>query len=159
MVGAGGDLSYIDFGKVGFLGEEDRFALMALVVHFVNRDAAGLARDFSTLGFVAGPDGSVLALEAALADALALRDDREIFGAKRERTSFAGVLAFLREALPEKGGEKAGFSFALPPRFSPVVRALGALEGAVLAVDGSFEVVSAAYPHVARALFLDGGDR
>ena len=34
--------------------------------------------------------------------------------------------------------------FALPPRFASVVRALGALEGAVLAVDPQFEVVTAA---------------
>ena len=45
--------------------------------------------------------------------------------------------------------------FALPPRFASVVRALGALEGAVLAVDPQFEVVTAAYPHVARALLAD----
>ena len=46
-------------------------------------------------------------------------------------------------------------SFRLPARFATIARALGALEGAVLAVDPDFRVVGAAYPHVAKALIMD----
>ena len=154
LVDGDGGLAYLDFGKMGTMTDADRLGLMSLVVHFVNRDAPGLARDFVALGFVNdAPDAEprlVDALNRTLASGPA--DRVEMFGSMRERHSFAGVLAFLREALP--GGDD-DLAFALPPRFATVVRALVSLEGAVLAVDPQFEVVSAAYPHVARGLLGD----
>ena len=130
---------------MGYLSDEDRFGLMSLVVHFVNRDAGGLARDFGSLGFVSADDDRAEAyLKDALQKALAeeVGSTREIFGSRREKMSFAGVLAFLRAALPASSA--GDITFALPPRFSTVVRALGALEGAVLAGVpslGSFALV------------------
>ena len=142
-------LAYLDFGKMDRLDDDDRFALMSVVVHFANRDAGGLARDFRGLGFVDDTDHAERSLKAALETALS--EPRTMFGGKA--MSFSGVIAFLRAALPADSSENV--RFALPPRFASVVRALGALEGAVLAVDPEFEVVTAAYPHVARALLAD----
>ncbi|KAH8046388.1 hypothetical protein JL722_13716 [Aureococcus anophagefferens] len=136
LVDGDGGLAYLDFGKMGTMTDADRLGLMSLVVHFVNRDAPGLARDFVALGFVNdAPDAEprlVDALNRTLASGPA--DRVEMFGSMRERHSFAGVLAFLREALP--GGDD-DLAFGLPPRFA------------------TFEVVSAAYPHVARGLLGD----
>ena len=146
-------LAYLDFGKMDRLDDDDRFALMSVVVHFANRDAGGLARDFRGLGFVDDTDHAERSLKAALETALS--EPRTMFGGKA--MSFSGVIAFLRAALPADSSENV--RFALPPRFASVVRALGALEGAVLAVDPEFEVVTAAYPHVARALLADRDSR
>ncbi|KAH8061190.1 hypothetical protein JL722_4491 [Aureococcus anophagefferens] len=52
LLAGGGGLAYLDFGKMGTMTDADRLGLMSLVVHFVNRDAPGLARDFVALGFV-----------------------------------------------------------------------------------------------------------
>merc|ERR1712091_123924 len=52
LVDGDGGLAYLDFGKMGTMTDADRLGLMSLVVHFVNRDAPGLARDFVALGFV-----------------------------------------------------------------------------------------------------------
>ncbi|KAH8064143.1 hypothetical protein JL720_12941 [Aureococcus anophagefferens] len=115
LVDGDGGLAYLDFGKMGTMTDADRLGLMSLVVHFVNRDAPGLARDFVALGFVNdAPDAEprlVDALNRTLASGPA--DRVEMFGSMRERHSFAGVLAFLREALP--GGDD-DLAFALPPR-------------------------------------------
>lgn len=151
LVDAEGNLAYLDFGKMDRLGDDDRFALMSVVVHFANRDAGGLARDFRGLGFVDDHDAAERALTRALE--AALREPRTMFGGRA--MAFSGVIAFLRAALPAE----STIRFALPPRFASVVRALGALEGAVLAVDPEFEVVTAAYPHVARALLADRDPR
>ena len=142
-------LAYLDFGKMDRLNDDDRFALMSVVVHFANRDAGGLARDFRGLGFVDDSDHAERSLKKALETALS--EPRTMFGGRA--MSFSGVIAFLRAALPADSEHRV--RFALPPRFASVVRALGALEGAVLAVDPQFEVVTAAYPHVARALLAD----
>ena len=34
-------MAYLDFGKMDRLEDDDRFALMSVVVHFANRDAGG----------------------------------------------------------------------------------------------------------------------
>lgn len=157
LVRPDGRLCYLDFGKMGELTKDDRLALTTLLVHFVNRDAAGLAADFVDLGciLVRGrevkpgdrpPDSLVRALTATLAQ-------RPRSTESTARLSFQGVLHEVQTALP--GGRSSALSFRLPARFASIVRALGALEGAVLAVDPAFRVVAAAYPHVARALVLD----
>lgn len=152
-----GGLCYLDFGKMGELRADDRVALMTLLVHFVNRDARGLAKDFVDLGCILShgkeyppfsdpPPSLVTALESTLTKRVpSLRT--------ASRLSFQGVFNEVRDALP--GGRHSPLSFRLPARFAVVVRALGALEGAVLAIDPSFRVVAAAYPHVARALVKD----
>ena len=48
-------LAYLDFGKMDRLEDDDRFALMSVVVHFANRDA-GRFFHFRGLGFVDDTD-------------------------------------------------------------------------------------------------------
>mmetsp|Transcript_2005 Transcript_2005/g.5942 ORF Transcript_2005/g.5942 Transcript_2005/m.5942 type:complete len:595 (-) Transcript_2005:60-1844(-) len=155
LVTSDGKLGYLDFGKMGFLTPRDRFRLMTVLVHFVNRDAAGLARDFVELGCVLHESSDGVS-EALVEEAL-----RKTFSRKRERLSFAGVLSEVRSSLPTLSTSNAqdAFTFRVPARFAGIVRALGALEGSVLAVDPSFQVVAAAYPHVARALLDDADGR
>ena len=112
-------------------------------------DAEGLAKDFIDLGCIVGSTD-----RGAVVDAL-----RRTFSTARKdkKLNFLGVLTDVRTALPTLSTQKrdAPLTFRVPPRFAPVVRALGALEGTVLAVDPSFQVVAAAYPHVARILVHD----
>ena len=105
-------LAYLDFGKMDRLEDDDRFALMSVVVHFANRDAGGLASDFRGLGFVDDTDHAERSLKAALETALS--EPRTMFGGRA--MSFSGVIAFLRAALPADSENRV--RFALPPRFA-----------------------------------------
>ncbi|KAJ8601147.1 hypothetical protein CTAYLR_008498 [Chrysophaeum taylorii] len=152
LVTRNGDLCYLDFGNTGELRPSDRFALMTLLVHFVNRDAPGLARDFVNLGCIVVdrkpyPSGAPPPRELATALETTLARRRTT-----HRLNFAGVFEQVREALLQP---KTKVAFRLPARFATIARALGALEGSVLAVDPTFRVVAAAYPYVARALVKD----
>lgn len=152
LVTGEGSLCYLDFGKMGELCADDRVALMTLLVHFVNRDAEGLAQDFVNLGCI-GSRGEEVAPFSAPPASLVAALDATLQRRRTGRLSFQGVFDEVNNALP--GGRRSPLSFRLPARFAGIVRALGALEGAVLAVDPDFRVVSAAYPHVARALLRD----
>jgi len=155
LVTAENNLAYLDFGKMGVLSVDDRVGLMTLLVHFVNRDALGLARDFSKLGFIgSSADAPPRALVDALTKTLSSHKGPLIkLDGVDDRLSFQGVIAELRNTLPNGRGD--AIAFRLPPRFATIARALGALEGAVLTIDPTFKVVGAAYPHVAKALVLD----
>lgn len=157
LVARDGELCYLDFGKMGVLEPEDRVALMTLLVHFVNRDADGLAKDFVDLGCIIGVDSHTPPpqnLVQALDSTLRRRRKAALVENNNRRLSFQGVFDEVRDALILSSSETQ-ISFRLPARFAVIVRALGALEGAVLAVDPQFRVVAAAYPHVARALLRD----
>ena len=94
------------------------------LVHYVNRDADGLAADFASLGFL--PPGTPLAPIAR-----ALRDS---FGDENSRANldFQGIMAQLSSVMYR-------FHFRLPPEFSLVIRALGSLEGTATAIDPQFK--------------------
>ncbi|MFM9087157.1 MAG: ABC1 kinase family protein, partial [Cyanobium sp.] len=68
-----GHMAYVDFGMMDALGEKDRLTLTGAVVHLINRDFKGLAKDFQALGFLhpqAELDPIVPALESVLGDAI-----------------------------------------------------------------------------------------
>ena len=142
-------LAYLDFGKMDRLDDDDRFALMSVVVHFANRDAGGLARDFRGLGFVDDSDHAERSLKAALETALS--EPRTMFGGRA--MSFSG-----RDCVPAGGVARRLFG-ECQVRLAAALRVRGTgsrcVGRAVLAVDPQFEVVTAAYPHVARALLAD----
>ena len=100
-------------------------------MHYVNRDAEGLAADFASLGFL--PPGTPL---APIAGAL-----RESFGEEGSRANldFQGIVEQLASVMFR-------FHFRLPPEFSLVIRALGSLEGTATAIDPHFKVAAPSTP-------------
>ncbi|KAF0907769.1 hypothetical protein E2562_020854, partial [Oryza meyeriana var. granulata] len=135
----GGSLAYFDFGMMGDIPRHYRVGLIQMLVHYVNRDALGLANDFHSLGFV--PEGTDL---HAVADAL-----RVSFGdGRRQSNDFQGVMSHLYDVMYE-------FNFSLPPDYALVIRALGSLEGTAKALDPDFKVIESAYPFVIGRLLED----
>ncbi|XP_068643025.1 uncharacterized protein [Aristolochia californica] len=134
-----GHLAYFDFGMMGDIPRHYRVGLIRMLVHFVNRDALGLANDFLSLGFI--PEGVDTQL---VAEALAAS-----FGyGTRISQDFQAIMNQLYEVMYE-------FSFSLPPDYALVIRALGSLEGTAKALDPAFKVVESAYPFVIGRLLAD----
>eukprot|EP00850_Spirogloea_muscicola_P004093 SM000017S02833 [mRNA] locus=s17:512202:517378:- [translate_table: standard] len=135
-----GQLAYFDFGMMSEMRREYRIGLIRTLVHFVNRDALGLARDFEVLGFL--PLGSDL---VPVARAL-----RESFGVEGSRSNmdFQGIITQLSTVMQQ-------FNFRLPAEFAMVIRALGSLEGTATTLDPEFKVVASAYPFIVGRLLSD----
>ncbi|KAG9451414.1 hypothetical protein H6P81_011379 [Aristolochia fimbriata] len=134
-----GYLAYFDFGMMGDIPRHYRVGLIRVLVHFVNRDALGLANDFLSLGFI--PEGVDLQLVAEALDAS--------FGdGSRTSQDFQAIMYQLYDVMYE-------FNFSLPPDYALVIRALGSLEGTAKALDPGFKVVESAYPFVIGRLLAD----
>ncbi|KAK9682966.1 hypothetical protein RND81_10G109700 [Saponaria officinalis] len=134
-----GSLAYFDFGMMGDIPRHYRVGLIQVLVHFVNRDALGLANDFLSLGFL--PEGVDIIL---VSDAL-----QASFGdGTRQSRDFQSILNQLYDVMYE-------FNFSLPPDYALVIRALGSLEGTAKALDPDFKVVESAYPFVIGRLLAD----
>ncbi|XP_074280420.1 uncharacterized protein LOC141605509 isoform X2 [Silene latifolia] len=134
-----GSLAYFDFGMMGNIPRHYRVGLIQVLVHFVNRDALGLANDFLSLGFL--PEGVDIIL---VSDAL-----QTSFGdGTRQSRDFQSILNQLYDVMYE-------FNFSLPPDYALVIRALGSLEGTAKALDPDFKVVESAYPFVIGRLLAD----
>ncbi|KAF9616307.1 hypothetical protein IFM89_029083 [Coptis chinensis] len=134
-----GSLAYFDFGMMGEIPRHYRVGLMQVLVHYVNRDSLGLAKDFLSLGFI--PDGVNI---QSVSDAL-----RKSFGdGGRSSHDFQGVIHHLYDVMYE-------FNFSLPPDYALVIRSLGSLEGTAKALDPDFKVVESAYPFVIGRLLAD----
>ena len=83
-----GHVGYVDFGMMDSISDSDRLTLTGAVVHLINRDFSGLAKDFQSLGFsVPRPISrrSFLPLKRCSAAALATRLDRSAFKAITDR--------------------------------------------------------------------------
>ncbi|CAO2820350.1 unnamed protein product [Amaranthus hypochondriacus] len=134
-----GSLAYFDFGMMGDIPRHYRVGLIRVLVHFVNRDSLGLAKDFLSLGFL--PEGVDILL---VSDAL-----RATFGdGTRQSRDFQSIMNQLYDVMYE-------FNFSLPPDYALVIRALGSLEGTAKALDPNFQVVESAYPFVIARLLAD----
>ncbi|KAJ4962898.1 hypothetical protein NE237_022837 [Protea cynaroides] len=134
-----GSLAYFDFGMMGDIPRHFRVGLIQVLVHFVNRDSLGLAKDFLSLGFI--PEGVDILL---VSDAL-----QASFGdGTRETQDFQGIMNQLYDVMYD-------FNFSLPPDYALVTRALGSLEGTAKALDPDFKVVESAYPFVIGRLLAD----
>ncbi|GJP41198.1 hypothetical protein CLOM_g873 [Closterium sp. NIES-68] len=159
VVTRGGQLAYFDFGMMGELPPQQRISIIRAVVHYVNRDAQGLAEDFRALHFVP-PDAHTAPVAAALKDAFQEPGARrgeggeaggEESGGGTGSTSgmdFQGVILRLSSVMYR-------FRFSLPPHLSLVVRALGSLEGTATTLDPNFKVVATAYPFIIARLLSD----
>ncbi|CAI5534753.1 unnamed protein product, partial [Closterium sp. Naga37s-1] len=149
VVTRGGQLAYFDFGMMGELPPQQRISIIRAVVHYVNRDAQGLAQDFRALHFIP-PQADVAPVAAALAEAFREGEARK-GGSMSGSTSgmdFQGVILRLSSVMYR-------FRFSLPPHLSLVVRALGSLEGTATTLDPNFKVVATAYPFIIARLLSD----
>ncbi|KAK1549421.1 hypothetical protein Q3G72_001868 [Acer saccharum] len=134
-----GSLAYFDFGMMGDIPRHYRVGLIRVLVHFVNRDSLGLAKDFLSLGFL--PEGSDI---QSVSDTL-----QASFGdGTRQSQDFQGIMNQLYDVMYE-------FNFCLPPDYALVIRALGTLEGTAKVLDPDFKVVESAYPFVIGRLLAD----
>ncbi|MFZ9569163.1 MAG: ABC1 kinase family protein [Vulcanococcus sp.] len=137
--GALGHVAYVDFGMMDSISNSDRLTLTGAVVHLINRDFEGLARDFVDLGFLnAKTDLTPIipALEEVLGGALG-----------------ENVGSFNFKAITDRFSELMyAYPFRVPARFALIIRAVVSQEGLAMRLDPSFRIINVAYPYVARRL-------
>ncbi len=138
-----GDLVYLDFGMMSEAPPAARYALIAHVVHLVNRDYPAMCRDYYALDFMdAGVD------TAPIAPALAEFFDPILADASVTRLNFRTLVDGL-------GGVLFRYPFRVPPYYALILRSLTVLEGLALSADADFQLLGAAYPYLARRLLTD----
>ncbi|CAM6021542.1 unnamed protein product [Sphagnum balticum] len=135
-----GVLAYFDFGMMSEFRREYRTGLIRTLIHFVNRDSEGLAKDFVMLDFI--PPGTDLGPIAH--ELQASFGDEET----KSQLDFQGIMNQLWTVMYK-------FNFQLSPEYAMVVRALGSLEGTATTLDPGFKVVSNAYPFILGRLLAD----
>ena len=142
MQGRSGDLGhvgYVDFGMMDSISDSDRLTLTGAVVHLINRDFAGLAKDFQSLGFLS-PSANLTPIVPALEEVLggSLGDSVGSFNFKAITDRFSELMF--------------DYPFRVPARFALIIRAVVSQEGLALRLDPTFRIIAVAYPYVARRL-------
>ena len=142
MQGRSGDLGhvgYVDFGMMDSISDSDRLTLTGAVVHLINRDFAGLAVDFQSLGFLS-PSADLTPIVPALEEVLggSLGDSVGSFNFKAITDRFSELMF--------------DYPFRVPARFALIIRAVVSQEGLALRLDPTFRIIAVAYPYVARRL-------
>jgi predicted unusual protein kinase regulating ubiquinone biosynthesis (AarF/ABC1/UbiB family) len=137
--GALGHVAYVDFGMMDSISDADRLTLTGAVVHLINRDFAGLAKDFVDLGFL-NPSTDLTPIIPALEEVLggALGDNVGSFNFKAITDRFSELMY--------------AYPFRVPARFALIIRAVVSQEGLAMRLDPSFRIIRVAYPYVARRL-------
>ena len=142
LQGRSGDLGhvgYVDFGMMDSISDSDRLTLTGAVVHLINRDFAGLANDFQSLGFLS-PSADLTPIVPALEEVLggSLGDSVGSFNFKAITDRFSELMF--------------DYPFRVPARFALIIRAVVSQEGLALRLDPNFRIIAVAYPYVARRL-------
>lgn len=134
-----GHLAYVDFGMMDSISDYDRLTLTGAVVHIINRDFDGLAKDFQALGFLS-PKIDLTSIVPAL---------EEVLGGSLGET----VGDFNFKAITDRFSELMfDYPFRVPARFALIIRAVVSQEGLALRLDPEFKIIGIAYPYVARRL-------
>jgi predicted unusual protein kinase regulating ubiquinone biosynthesis (AarF/ABC1/UbiB family) len=139
---ADGRLAYLDFGMMSEIKPYQRYGLIEAIVHLVNRDFEGLARDYVNLGFLS-PTTDLTPIIPALAQVF---DDA--LGASVAEINIKSITDKL-------SGLMYDYPFQVPAFFALIIRSLVTLEGIAIKVDPDFKVLSKAYPYVAKRLLTD----
>jgi predicted unusual protein kinase regulating ubiquinone biosynthesis (AarF/ABC1/UbiB family) len=137
-----GRLAYLDFGMMSEVEPAKRYGLIEAIVHMVNRDFEGLARDYRELGFLKPAQDLtpiVPVLEAVFGQAL---------GASIGNLNIKSITDQMSEMMYD-------LPFRVPAFFALIIRSLVTLEGIAIYVDPDFKVLEVAYPYVARRLLTD----
>lgn len=139
---ADGRLAYLDFGMMSSILPHQRYGLINAIVHLVNRDFAGLARDYVQLGFLT-PDTDLSPIIPALGQVF-----NSALGASVSELNFKSITDQLSEVMYE-------YPFRVPAYYALIIRSLLTLEGIAINIDPDFKVLSVAYPYIANRLLAD----
>lgn len=137
-----GKLVYLDFGMMSEVKPYQRYGLLEAVVHLVNRDFEGLAKDYVKLEFLT-PDTDLTPIIPALGDVF-----NDALGASVAELNFKSITDQLSALMYE-------YPFRVPAYYALIIRSLVTLEGIAINVDPNFKVLSQAYPYVAKRLLSD----
>ncbi|MCS6792851.1 MAG: AarF/ABC1/UbiB kinase family protein [Oscillatoriaceae bacterium SKYG93] len=137
-----GKLAYLDFGMMSQVKPYQRYGLIEAVVHLVNRDFEGLAKDYVKLEFLT-PDTDLTPIIPALANVF-----NNALGASVAELNFKSITDQLSAVMYE-------YPFRVPAYYALIIRSLVTLEGIAINVDPNFKVLSKAYPYVAKRLLTD----
>lgn len=137
-----GKLAYLDFGMMSTIKPYQRYGLIEAVVHLVNRDFEGLAKDYVNLEFLK-PETDLTPIIPALANVFS-----DALGASVAELNFKSITDQLSELMYE-------YPFRVPAYYALIIRSLVTLEGIAINVDPNFKVLSKAYPYVSKRLLTD----
>lgn len=140
-----GKLAYLDFGMMSQVKPYQRYGLVEAIVHLVNRDFDGLARDYVKLEFLT-PDTDLKPIIPAFANVF-----NSAFGANGTEVA---DLDF-KSVTDQLSGVMYEFPFRVPAYYALIIRSLVTLEGIAISVDPDFKVLAKAYPYVAKRLLTD----
>jgi predicted unusual protein kinase regulating ubiquinone biosynthesis (AarF/ABC1/UbiB family) len=137
-----GKLAYLDFGMMSEVKPAQRYGLIEAVVHLVNRDFEGLARDYVNLEFLT-PDTDLTPIVPAFASVF--------------NNALSGTVAEIniKSITDQLSALMYEFPFRVPAYYALIIRSLVTLEGIAINVDPNFKVLSKAYPYVAKRLLTD----
>ncbi|KJH72163.1 ABC1 kinase family protein [Aliterella atlantica] len=137
-----GQLAYLDFGMMSEIKPYQRYGLIEAVVHMVNRDFEGLARDYVKLDFLS-PDTDLTPIVPALAQIFG-----NALGASVAELNFKSITDQLSALMYE-------YPFRVPAYYALIIRSLVTLEGIAIHIDPNFKVLSEAYPYISKRLLTD----
>ncbi|MBW4570018.1 MAG: AarF/ABC1/UbiB kinase family protein [Tolypothrix carrinoi HA7290-LM1] len=137
-----GKLAYLDFGMMSEIKPPQRYGLIEAIVHVVNRDFEGLAKDYVKLDFLS-PETDLTPIIPAFARVFA---DAE--GASVADLNIKSITDELSALMYE-------YPFRVPPYYALIIRSLVTLEGIAIYIDPNFKVLSEAYPYVSKRLLTD----
>lgn len=138
-----GELCYLDFGVMSSAPAKARYAIIAHVVHLVNRDYKAMANDYYELEFL---DRSVDT--APLVPALANFFDSGVIDMGVDKLNFKALVDGLGEIFFQ-------YPFSVPPYWALVLRSLTVLEGLAIYSDPEYKLLAKAYPYMAQRLLTD----
>jgi predicted unusual protein kinase regulating ubiquinone biosynthesis (AarF/ABC1/UbiB family) len=137
-----GKLVYLDFGMMSEVKPYQRYGLIEAVVHLVNRDFEGLAKDYVNLEFLT-PDVDLTPIIPAFAAVF-----NDALGASVAELNFKSITDQLSALMYE-------YPFRVPAYYALIIRSLVTLEGIAIHVDPEFKVLSKAYPYISKRLLTD----
>lgn len=137
-----GQLAYLDFGMMSEIQPQQRYGLIEAIVHVVNRDFEGLAKDYVKLDFLS-PETDLTPIIPAFANVFA-----DAQGASVAELNIKSITDDLSALMYE-------YPFRVPPYYALIIRSLVTLEGIAIYIDPNFKVLSEAYPYVAKRLLTD----
>ncbi|WP_320664712.1 ABC1 kinase family protein [Prochlorococcus sp. MIT 1223] len=137
--GDSGHLAYVDFGMMDTISEKDRLTLTEAIVNLINADFYSVALNFQQLGFL-NSSQDLEPIVPVLKEVLGGAMDKDVFSFNfKEITNKFSELMF-------------DYPFRVPARFALIIRAVISQEGLALKLDSNFQIVSLAYPYVAKRL-------
>ncbi|MEH1867639.1 MAG: AarF/ABC1/UbiB kinase family protein [Nostoc sp.] len=137
-----GKLAYLDFGMMSEIKPPQRYGLIEAIVHVVNRDFEGLAKDYVKLDFLS-PETDLTPIIPAFARVFA-----DAQGASVADLNIKSITDELSALMYE-------YPFRVPPYYALIIRSLVTLEGIAIFIDPTFKVLSEAYPYVSKRLLTD----